>query len=498
MSEIPCDAAVPEKNPVSSDASPDFDTASAGLLAVSAVTAAAYAFGHQLFGPFLPGIGLTVSHWILVISALLYARAKGRLQFRHRGPAILLLALAVMLSACYGIFANNRLRWMNLPALSVMSCQAVFSLTGQLNEENPLSFRGLRAGSRLLIPSLFMNWRVPLKALTARSKKRRGTGAEVMLGLLIAIPVLTIALMLLTGADSVFGSLLQSALSAFLSTDGSAIPKLILAFLLSLTLFSWLFCTGIPHEVTPRPVTAAQQLPVVTFGVVLALLDLVYAAFAAVQVRYLLLGTESVRMAGGYAEYARSGFFQLVILAILTLLMILPLLSALRHSRAIRTLCALTALLTVAIDCSAFYRMHMYIGAYGLSFLRVLTLWAMAMILLALAATMIKAVHPAVRICPALAAILFTTWVALNMLNVDRIVAEQQVARLNAGMTDQQTIIRLVGELSPDAIPAYGHILSETDRRAAETAVHTAFGPAAVRPDAYDWALTWNRAEPAE
>ena len=87
------------------------------LLAVSAVTAAAYAFGHQLFGPFLPGIGLTVSHWILVISALLYARAKGRLQFRHRGPAILLLALAVMLSACYGIFANNRLRWMNLPAL---------------------------------------------------------------------------------------------------------------------------------------------------------------------------------------------------------------------------------------------------------------------------------------------------------------------------------------------------------------------------------------------
>lgn len=51
------------------------------------------------------------------------------------------------------------------------------------------------------------------------------------------------------------------------------------------------------------------------------LLCALYALFAAVQFIYLFGGREAVAMRGGYAQYARNGFFELVVICALNLLL---------------------------------------------------------------------------------------------------------------------------------------------------------------------------------
>src|SRR3712207_1338717 len=73
----------------------------------------------------------------------------------------------------------------------------------------------------------------------------------------------------------------------------------------------------------PRP--AALSLGIVEVGVILGLLDALFLAFVAVQVRYLFGGAERVVETAGltYAEYARRGFFELVTVTALVLPLLL-------------------------------------------------------------------------------------------------------------------------------------------------------------------------------
>ena len=468
------------------------------LLALCAAAAAAYIFGHRLFNGHLPGIGLAVSHWALTIAVLVRAKLAGRLCFRHNAQGVLLLAVSLLLGAWYGIYADNILRAMNLPVLAAAGCLAVRSLTGRVGRE-PLTISGIREGVFGSIPDLFRRWAVPFKALRRSGKRRPGAGAELMLGLVIAIPVLSVAIWLLTSADEVFGSFMQGGLDVIRHADGTGLMKFIAALALTLMLFSWMLGALQRPRAAAKAAPAEHMFPELALSVTTALLDLVYAAFAAVQIRYLFLGIHSVRMAGGYAAYARSGFFQLTALAFLTILWIGPLLSSYKDSRRLRALCGATALLTAVIDISAFLRMRMYIGAFGLSLLRVLTLWAMAMILLSLILLAVKAVLPGRRVFPALAAVVLCTWTALNYANIDAIVARDQAARFNAGLTDLASVRELAADLSPDELPCWALLDDEAARQAADEAFRSQVFPEdspSSYPSAYDWSLTWSRVRP--
>ncbi len=461
------------------------------LLCVSALSSFIYAFGHVFMGYYLPGIGLMATHWAVMLTVLICAARKGCLKFRHNGYGLYLLTLSLLLSACYGVYSENRLRWMNLPVLTVMTCQAIALSTGKSSRS---SLPGVWEELCRVVPGLFRYWPILFKVFAGRIKPRKGAVAEVMIGVVVAIPVLTIAMLLLTSADKVFESVLSGGLNSMLTTDGSGLIKLFFAMILTFMLFSLLYGVLRPSCQNMHCAVKDSAFPELTASVTVILLDLVYVAFAVVQVRYLFMGAKSVHMAGGYAAYARSGFFQLVAVALLTLLLIGYMLKKYGSSRRIRVLCGLTAALTVVIDFSAFFRMRLYIGAYGLSLLRVLTLWAMAMILLCLLAVAIKACRPDIVVYPALMAVILGTWVCLNLANVDRIVAENQVARYNAGKTEWETINSLIMEQSPDAIPAYDHLADDEAKQRAYGKICFAFHPdskESIIPSAYDWALTW-------
>ena len=456
-----------------------------GLLA-----AGCYFFAHfpHLFtenGHF-PGIGLTLTQWLLTAVFLAAAKKRHRLRGKSAVGGWFLLAAALALGACFTLFASDALRLMNLPVAGLSTVLALFSLTGA-NPLPALTGRGLRLGLRRFLPALFARWLLPLKALKnlQRPGSReglRGLGA----GLLLGLPAVILAASLLASADRVFGSWIQLGFLSLDRLDASALPRLLFTLMGGLCLFSLLsgavgtpFIPGEPKEHRASPVTLST---------VLAMLAAVYALFVYIQFRYLFFGSAEAVREIGYAEYARSGFFQLVLLAVLTLTLILPCLSLGRESGAVRLLCAFVAALTMVIDFSAFFRMRLYIQAYGLSVLRAATLWGMLMILCALTACMVKCVSPGVQVCPALTVLALCTWTALNLCNVDRLIARYQVNGYNQGSLASLDVSYLAS-LSPDVMPELERVQDETARLEAVDKARRILSRRFPVP--YDWSLSW-------
>ena len=483
------------------------------LLALAFLVSLWYWFGHTRLSASAAyrglGIGLTLSHWILSGAVLLLAKKRGTLRFTLSGAFLLLLSL--LLSAAYGIYANIVMKLLNLPVLLCLSAQALFALTGR-NECFPLSAQGLWEGFRRCFRSLFASWALPFRALVRRLCGRAegaGGAGRILFGLFAASGAAALALLLLSGADEVFAGMMNSGIEKLNRIDGLFAARLILSLPLAMLLFSHLVSMLMP-PVELRAVSPGAKNPTAVRMVLFALAA-VYGLFAYIQIRYLFAGAESVRMSGGYAAYARSGFFQLVLVALLTLCLILPSLIFCREDRPVRVLSAVVAVLTAVIDFSAFFRMRLYIGAYGLTTLRIVTLWGIGVILLALLAALAKSFRPSLRICPLLAAAALTTWIGLNYMNMDRTVAENQVARFNEAFSGKawpsapggepafsDRIAALASDQgwSPDYYPAFEKIENPSAREQALKLLKTRSAPKNpgeapyTFPRLYDWTLS--------
>lgn len=211
------------------------------------------------------------------------------------------------------------------------------------------------------------------------------------------------------------------------------------------------------------------RLGMIEAGIVLGLVNLLFAAFVLVQFAYFFGGTAFVAARGlTYAEYARRGFFELVAVSALTLGLALWLnrVTVRPDARAhtvFRALCAALAALMAVMLVSAWQRMLLYEEAYGFTHLRVYaqvaTLW-----LGALFAAFLLEVFRVRRNVFALGLLLAATGylATLNLLNVDLYIAERNIARYHDG---RALDLGFLAHLSVDAAPAVVPLHAALDGR---------------------------------
>ena len=191
----------------------------------------------------------------------------------------------------------------------------------------------------------------------------------------------------------------------------------------------------------------------------LAALNALFAAFVAVQLAVLFGGDAYVRETAGltYAQYARAGFAQLVVVAVLTLCVVAAALRWARRERPRdeRLLCALLAVLcalTLVVLASALHRLDLYEEAYGFTRLR-LAVHALLLFGGALLACVIPALVSVRRdwLPRATVALAGVAALAFWVGDPDARIAAHNVARSEStGRIDAAYL----GRLSADAVPA--------------------------------------------
>lgn len=202
------------------------------------------------------------------------------------------------------------------------------------------------------------------------------------------------------------------------------------------------------------------------WSVPLVVLDLLFLSFVLVQLTVLFGGRAHVLATQGltYAQHARQGFWQLLVVTVLTLAVIaIAVRTAPRTSPSdlvvVRLLLGLLCLLALVVVASALHRMSLYEQEYGFTRLRLfvqaveLTLGATFVLLLAAGLRMTWTWLP--RAVVALAAVAL---LALASINPDAYIANHNVARYErTGQID----IAYLATLSADAVPALVRLPAE-------------------------------------
>jgi hypothetical protein len=287
-------------------------------------------------------------------------------------------------------------------------------------------------------------------------------------GFAIALPLLAVFGGLFVAADAVFEQFLRSLAPADLETPA--------VHLLVIAAFAWP-SLGLLRRLTlppEEPVPFAEDrrrgfgLGAVEVSVAFALLDLLFLAFVLVQLRYLFGGDARVEAETGltYAEYARQGFFELVLVAALVLPLLLVADWALRADRprqewVFRALAALLVVLLFVVMASALQRMRLYQRAYGLTELRVYAtgfmVWLAAVVVWA-TATVLRGRRRLFAFGALVAG--FSAIMALNVLNPDALIARTNLDHARSGA---ELDLRYLGELSDDAVPTLVAALGDVD-----------------------------------
>jgi hypothetical protein len=297
-------------------------------------------------------------------------------------------------------------------------------------------------------------------------------------GLLIAIPIVGLFASLLAAADPVFANYLEDIIQIFKLEN---LPEYIFrgVYILILGyLLTGIYAHAFTHKKEENLI--GEEKPwIPTFlgftesSIVLGSVDVLFVSFVGIQFRYFFGGQSNVKIDGyTYAEYARRGFSELVIVAFLSLLLFLGLSAIAKREnnsqrRAFSGLGILLVVLVAVILVSAFQRLLLYEQVYGFTRLRayshIFMVW-LGILLVAVVVLELIRKQRSFALATLVASIGFV--LTLNIINIDNLIVKQNIQRTLQG---EELDTYYFQSLSSDAIPAIVEAqknpqLSEQDR----------------------------------
>lgn len=427
-----------------------------------------------------PGINLSLWFLAVLVGLFLLAfrfdSARDRLTWQ--------LALAAVMAASFS--------WRASPALHLLTFLALLAAISSTALRIPLARLRtlslldavLAAAAAALHSGLGAAALLATDATTARSENGRMVryAPAALRGALIAVPLTIIFGALFAGADPVFASIGANLVRFDLKTVGNHLLLIgVLAwitggFLRGVLAGPTSSLSGLPRQLLwPFGETDGQQierlavddlarvrisfgLGTVELAIVLGLLDLLFLSFVVVQFRYFFGGSPIVQASTTltYAEYARSGFFQLAGVTGL----VLPLLLALdwlrreddaRSAGLFRLLASIQLALLAVIVVSALQRMRLYEAEYGLTELRLYAtagIFTIAAALLWFAVTVLRGKR-LFFICGA-AGVVLAALVLLYVINPSGLIVRTNADRAAAGRQFDEAAATSLGA---DAVP---------------------------------------------
>ena len=262
------------------------------------------------------------------------------------------------------------------------------------------------------------------KSINIKSKTKEKSDNKLLKSLLIVIPVVIVVLMLLSSADSIFGSLFNFNIQ-IPNIDEVFIRVfrfVILFFYLGSTIY---FITK--EYLSDNRVKGKEKIhDNYTINLLLIVLNIIYVVFDIIQINSLML--HRVASTFNYADYARSGFFQLMFITFINITIIL-ISKKCKEEIKTKVMSIIMVFLTYIIIASSFYRMFLYEQAYGYTVLRLGVYAILISEAILLIPTIVYIINKKINILNYYIVISVVIYTFINCFSVDRIIAENNIKR---------------------------------------------------------------------
>lgn len=360
-----------------------------------------------------------------------------------------------------------------------------------------------------LLPQSIRHWGTVAR-ITAKTggrgwgKAQKTVAFKVFIGLIASVPILIVVVALLSSADGIFNEYLSGFpewLNQLTLTPG--LPRVIWILIAGVLLFGyvWGFVQPLQYEAEKRenahlkngkafvaasviekqgdpsvnPIMEGQvaneilpeaiptqahreplRLDPVIVGTMLLVINCVYVLFVLVQFSYLF-GAGEGRLPSdlSYAEYARSGFAELVLVTGINFFILIIALQFTRSSSKVGSVVH-QVLLFVLVGCSAimlysaFIRLNLYEEAYGYTYIRFLVHAFMIFLALLLLIAALRIRYTSIPLIRWYIVLSLTAYVAINYVGMDHRIASLNIERYHqTGHIDASYL----ANLSSDAVP---------------------------------------------
>ena len=421
---------------------------------------------------FKTGAGTAVFSVMLFTVTFIYMSRSG---VKQNAQSIICLLLATMLTAQISIFDNGLIASLSFLLLSAVYIYWI-CLSAERRIENRISVYILGDAIKQLFIIPFSNFGCCVAGINGFSKSGKlKKYLYAVVGLLIFMPFIAVVIMLLVLADSAFEEFTNKAFEYietyrifnFIIQILAGIPVAFYLYGLAYGNIKARYTDRLSAESADRVAQSLRFAPGPAVYAALTSLNLIYIVFFAVQAVYFFSA-----FSGGlpeqfsYAEYARRGFFELcgvavINLAVLTVSHLFAKREPKTEPKMLRAQTLTISLFTMLLIATALSKMIMYIDRFGLTQLRVLTSWFMALLFFIF---LIISVRQTVRFNAAkLMVICSVLWfLVLSFCNIDGLTAKYNISRYQNGTLEELDISAL-GQLSDAAVPHLYDLYIKTD-----------------------------------
>ena len=419
-------------------------------------------------------LGISYLIFIVLILALLLLSFWGSLK-KLNNFAWLFIVPVLLLSSTFFIYSNQVLKILNyliVPILIII----LSSLVANLNKSDWSDIRFIGdIAKRVFVPFRFIHRPfLTLSRMTDQSGKDSKSRIlpKVFIGILISIPILAIILWLLSSADIVFKNF-------FINIPVFKIFKhfLIIILVSVYTIcFLWALLKAFDEREKPAGDIKYNKIkwklfldPVVLLTI-LFLINAIYTIFSFIQFTYLFGGSSFILPSSfTYAEYARRGFAELIIVSIINFgILIFGVTFVKKDSKrifiAIKAFLTLLVVSTFILLVSAFYRMMVYEQAYGFTYLRIFVQAFMIMLFFLFITNIIYIWYQKIPIIKSYFIISLAIYIIMNFTNVDAIIAKNNINRyFETGKIDMVYLKGLSYDAEPEMQKFYTSVKNSLD-----------------------------------
>lgn len=415
--------------------------------------------------------GISVVLFMIPLLIYFYFIFKKKNLIKNKNGLLFMIPI-MLLSMTYFIFSGSVFGVLNLfTIIALILLMYIFTVKPTFNVMN--IFKDM---SRLLLKPWCYIGKFFKLSTSKIHLKMSDKSRKVFKSLLIVVPVVIIVLVLLSNADMIFDRLFASffsklrdllTLEAFDNFLGKAFITLLVMFAIGTT--SMYIISAYKDEEKKKKEVKKKDL--YTIKLLVTVLNIIYIIFDFIQIKSLML--HNVSSGINFAEYARHGFFELMVVSFINLGVILIYKKYesenKKDTKYINIMSVVMVFLTLIIIASSFMRMHLYEAAYGYTVLRLLVFATLITEALLMIPTVMYIFNSKFNIVKSYLIIMISVYCILNYINIDRLIAYRNV---NKYYVDNKIDLNYLMNFGSDNVPVLIDLYKNTKEEDMKYVLH--------------------------
>lgn len=371
-------------------------------------------------------------YWIILLICF-YITNKETIKLK-KSIGWFLLVPSIIISFSYTMHNNITLNAINILIVPVFFTSSFLLIIYDSLEWYKFSF--VKDFFKRILPLTIENMFKPfsfLKDIFASKKEKKSINKDILLGILITIPVLIVVLFLLSSSDLVFNYYITDWIPNLnLNFDFGHFLRIFIVFIITFG-FMWSFNYPIQRLIINKKEKTTVSSSVIF--VLLISLDILYLLFALIQSSFLYtIAGKSLPAGITYAQYARTGFFQLLLVTLINLSIVYLSTKYIEYKnnkakKISKILLSLIVLFTLNMLYASHFKLSLYENYYGFTHLRFYVHYTILTIFILLIIALAGIWSEKVSIAKLTLIALLVMYTTINFFNVDAFIAKRNIQR---------------------------------------------------------------------